>query len=148
MLDLSVKLTRGDQAFQECRAGIELVENQLTQRTAQSFAPAPAIKTFGAGVPNRYPVSRKIPNDDGIVRPMDDVGQLTREIVRSPALSHVVHDPDEMGDRTAFGADRRNGMLVVKETSIFPAVCEFAAPGLAGENRLPQIAIEGLVVFA
>src|SRR6266542_2221433 len=53
----------------------------------------------------------------------------------------VVQDPDEARDRS-------NRVLAVKEASILSAVDEFAAPGLAGKNGLPQVGIERGIVFA
>src|SRR5437764_10723139 len=101
MLDLAVKLARGDQMFQERGAIVWSGKSQLTQRPAESLTCAPTVEMFGAGVPKCNAVSLKVPGDNGIMRAIDNVGLLAQELFGFLALILKSLLREHMFDRLA-----------------------------------------------
>ena len=63
------------------------------------------------------------------------------------ALGDVLFDGDEVADLALRIPHRRDGLLLGVETAVFAAIDDFAAPDLPGQNRLPQVLIERLIVL-
>ena len=68
-------------------------------------------------------------------------------LLRPLALGHVIHDRDEMGNDSFFGAHGGDRVLVLVEAPVFATVGEVAAPCFAGEDGGPKILVKLLVVL-
>ena len=63
------------------------------------------------------------------------------------ALRDVLLDVDEVADLALRVPHRRDGLFLGVETAVLAAIDHFAAPDLPGQNRLPQILVERLIVL-
>jgi len=53
------------------------------------------------------------------------------------ARGRVIHDPDELYDRTGFGANGRDGLLTTVAGAVLPAIGELSPPRLPEQDRSP-----------
>ena len=62
------------------------------------------------------------------------------------AFGDVLLDVDEVLDLALRVAHRRDGLFLCVEAAVLAAIDHFAAPDLPGQNRVPQILVERLIV--
>ena len=71
-----------------------------------------------------------------------------RRLFYSFAPGDVLFDGNVAGDHTAGVPQRGDRHLFGIEAAVLAAVGQFPAPDLTGGNRLPEISIERLILFA
>ena len=73
---------------------------------------------------------------------------LSRSSSARPAPADVLLDGDKMGDLPVGAEHRRDRLLFVVERPVLAAILQLAAPDPAGQDRVPEVLVEDLVVLA
>ena len=72
---------------------------------------------------------------------------IPQHALRLVAFRNILHDGDEMRDRSVLGPDRSDGVFVLIKAAVLAAIGEAAAPGPAFENGAPQVLVKPLIMF-
>ena len=82
-----------------------------------------------------------------IVGGFDNGGQLLESTLRHFALRDVLLHGDEVADLALRVPDRRDGLFLCVEATASVSIDGFTAPDVPGQDRIPQILIERLIVL-
>ena len=75
------------------------------------------------------------------------LGALAKLLLSPFTLRDVLLDSDEVADVALQVPHRRDGLFLCVKTVVFAAIDHFAAPDVPGQNRVPQILVEHLIML-